>query len=77
MVNLFWIPNWAIEWVKEVNDSSKVVECLTTEEALRICDIITWAFKRGYLMYSEARILCNKIVYNNKGAIEALKTEGR
>lgn len=70
----YWIPNWAIEWVKEVNDSPKGIKCPIKEEALRICDIIAWASKQGYVRYSEAKILCSKIVYNNKGAIE---TEGR
>lgn len=75
----FWIPNWAIEWVKEEADSvtkesetdfsSTGIKCPTKEEALRICDIIAWASKQDYLGQTEAKDLCSKITYNNKGWI--------
>ena len=66
----FWIPNWAIEWVKEEADVSPTgIKCPTKEEALRICDIIAWASKQGYLGQTEAKDLCSKITYNNKGWI--------
>ena len=65
----YWIPNWAIEWVKEefIEEEPEGIKCLTKEEALRVCDIIAWASKQSYLGRTEAGDLCGKIVYSNKG----------
>lgn len=45
------------------------IKCPTKEEALRMCNIIIWASKQGYLGQTEAKDLCGKIVYSNKGWI--------
>jgi len=45
------------------------IKCPTKEEAMRMCDIIAWASKQGYLGQSEVKDLCGKIVYNNRGWI--------
>lgn len=54
---------------KDTDSVPKGIKCLTKEEAWEVCEIIAWASNHGYLEGTEAKDLCSKIVYNNRGWI--------